>query len=145
MSFCGISKLIHCFLANNDFTDIIEATFEHMLERRRFGVNSSGVITLDVFREPIVLEAQTNYLSENFPCRVDEKTEENDNSSENGGRGNDFEHLKIQISRTADILENDVIIFPIGSNDTYRVIKDINLETIPKRYIYCTKEFRATQ
>lgn len=145
MSFCGISKLIHCFLENNDFTAIIEATFEHLLERRRFGVNSSGVISLDIFREPINLDAQVNYLSEVFRCRVEEKTEENDDNSENGGRGNDFEHLKILISKTADILENDVIIYPIGSNDTYRVVKDINIETIPKRYIYCTKEFRATK
>ena len=143
MPFCSLKKVIDN--ATNPPSGIIEASFVDEIERRRFGVNVDGVITYDEFGEPIYLNGQVNYLSLVILCNIDAKTEENDEKSSVGGRGSNKEYIKIEVSMTADIMEGDLIIYPVGSNDAYRVRKDVRTIKNKKRFIFAYGEVRSTK
>ena len=53
--------------------------------------------------------------------------------------------MKINVSLTADIVENDLIVYPIGSNDVYRVRKDYREMKNKKRFIFAYGEVRSTK
>lgn len=143
MPFCSLKRLINN--ASNPPSGIVEGSFSHDIEVRRFGVNGSGVITYDEFGEPIDLNAQTNYISYILPCTIEMYDEENDEKSHVGGRPSKNEYMYFQVSLTADIIENDLVFYPPYSNNSYRVQKDRQMLSNGKRMIYAYYEVRSTK
>ena len=147
MAYCGLKKFIECFLENSGIDEIIEASFRNRIERRRFGINESGIIEYDpIYHEPINLDNQINYLSEFFNCKVETQEEYNDSESRNGGRPDDEkDYIYILILKEYDILEGDVIIYPVDSNKSYIVERDISIDADTKRYIRCYHDPKSTK
>ena len=145
MPFCSLNKLIDKLTSSSVIDNVIEASFVDQIEVRRFGLNNGVQIAYDEFGEPIDLSAQQNYTSYIHNCTIEVLTEENDEKSAVGGRGSSKEYMKINVSLTADIVENDLIVYPIGSNDVYRVRKDYREMKNKKRFIFAYGEVRSTK
>jgi hypothetical protein len=126
------------------YPDLIEASFIHEIELRRFGINQYGRITYDDFGEPVDLEAQTNYLSWTFFGKADYKSLEDDMQSNAGARSDEKEKLEVLVGENEDIQIGDVLIYPIGSGDSYRVMKDYR-ESSKRRVILAINENKITK
>lgn len=146
--FIGLTQFIRCFTENLiDGSGLTDSDLIQILERRRFGVNTSGVINYDpILGEPIYVNNQTNYISNMINCRAEIVENVVDSSSHVGGRPDpDKEYCRFKVSLDADIVEGDVIIFPVGSNKSYIVDKDRIEDAGLKRLLYCYSEVKSTK
>ncbi len=143
--FCGIKKMVQCLINSSGITNLVEAAMTDLLELRRFGINENGVIEYDDFHEPVNLKAQTNYLSSTFYGKVEKQTLENDSESRVGGRSDDKEYIQVQVPYDLDILEGDILIYPVDSGFSYRVIKDFYEVSLKRRTITATNEDKITE
>lgn len=142
--FCGIQRQIKCFLNSDGITNLIEGSMIDEIELRRFGLSASGtVLEFDDFGDPTNINDSQTYYSLTFKAKVEMKTEENDESSNAGGISSPKEYMLAVIPLDLEIYENDILIYPIGSNDAYRV-RSISLEQSKKRRtIKSYREFKS--
>lgn len=143
--FCGIKRVVSCS-AQNIGSNIVEATMMDIIEIRRFGIKQDGTkITYDDFGEPVDLLAQQNYKTWTIKVDMDYESLENDENSNIGGRSDSKEMLVFDVMLAEDIMENDVIIYPINSNHTFRVKKDYSMPKRSRRKIYAISEVKSTK
>lgn len=110
--FCSLGKVFKCTTA------MVGSNFL----KRRMGINEAGLIEYDIYGEPVNLSGQVNYLETTLKAIIERKVESNDDQSNIGGRGdNKRELIKIVCPIDMDILEGDLISYPIGSNDWFEV------------------------
>ena len=112
--FCGLRKKINCLIATD--------TNGEPLNRIRFGVSSSGsVVSYDIYGEPI--EGITDYKNELTIYGVVDKTDiTNDDNSDIGGRPMCKRTvINFITSLQTDIQRNDVVEYPLDSNEFYRI------------------------
>lgn len=138
-NFCGAKKMLSCIVNGGEENGGIQ------FKRRRMGVNSSGnAITYDIFGEPTsgVTDVYNDLLINGM---LSKKKIGNDEKSNIGGFSdtNMKKGIDIIVSRNADVLRNDLIEYPIGSNDWFRVTE---IETIAGsiKNIYGIAEVRST-
>jgi hypothetical protein len=131
--FCGIKKLTSCLRSElNTNNGIVLATMLDEIEVRRFGMIQDGTpIVNDGFGEPVNMEAQQNYKSWIIKVDIDAENQENQESSAIGGRSGTNENIVFYCVITEDLQENDLVIYPIGSNNSFRIRKD---SIIPKQF-----------
>lgn len=142
--FCGIKKLIEC--QAEYASGLVDASMQDLIEIRRFGIIQNGTpITYDDFGEPVNLLAQQNYKTWQIKVDMDFEDQLNDEKSNVGGRPATAETLSFGVTMTEDIIENDVVIYPIGSNKTYRVKEDKIIPKKLRRIIKCISEVKTTK
>ena len=113
---------------------------------RRFGINDDGRILYDDFGEPEDLSAQINYKQFIQYGRIKAIHNKNDEILDNGGvatsrnshiggRTSPRSIIKFYIPLNTNVKENDVIIFPINTQESYRV-RDIAYDSTAGRQIF---------
>jgi hypothetical protein len=111
--------------------------------RRRMGISSSGtVVEMDNYGEPINPNDVYNDLEIHVYMKKSKSI--NDEESVVGGI-NHFgktKQLELIVSLTADIVKNDLVEFPLNSNDWYRVNEIDNVKNIYS-VILCVSEARS--
>lgn len=139
-NFCGIKRKLNCIVNAGEEGGGIQ------FKRRRMGVNSSGsVITYDVFGEPLS-GATDVYNDLLINGMLSKKRLGNDEKSNIGGFTDTGlrKSIDIMVSRTADVLRNDLVEYPVDSNDWFRIVE---IETIPSsiKNIYGVAEVRSNK
>ena len=139
--FNSIRKRMNCKLTKAEENEPFNPNA--WINRRRMGVSSSGTIVLmDNYGEPIDDSDVYNDLQIHVYLKKSKSI--NDEESKIGGI-NDYGRVKqidLIVSLTADILKNDLIEFPLNSNDWYRVQEIDNTKNLYLN-IYCTSEARS--
>lgn len=115
------------------------------VRRRRFGVDSNNnKVEYDLFGEPI---NSTNHYKDNiFPVYMKKSKSMNDENSNIGGI-NDFgvkKQIELIVPFGLDIVKNDLLEFPLNSNEWYRCHEKDNIKTL-YTIIFGTSEVRSTK
>jgi hypothetical protein len=138
-SFCGAKRMINCIINSGEEAGGIE------FKRRRMGIDSSGsTVSYDIFGEPVsgITDVYNDLLVNGM---LSKKRSINDEKSNIGGFTDTSvkKSIDIMVSRSADVLKNDLVEYPVDSNDWYRVCE---IETIAGslKNIYGISEVRST-
>lgn len=113
---------------------------------RRFGLNNAGRIVYDDFGEPVDLTAQINFiefiqfgriksLHNKNEEMIDDRGISTNRTSHIGGRTSTKATLTMFIPLETNIQENDIVIFPTNTLETYRV-RDIGYDTHAGRKVF---------
>lgn len=114
--FNGIKKRITCLMGSED------GIGTSPMIRRRFGVSSSGtIISRDIYGEPVDSEIDV-YNDLTIYGIVERINQINDEESNIGGRPSTKRSiLDFVTSTVTDVLLNDLVEFPVDSNQWFRV------------------------
>lgn len=122
--FSTMNKMINCLLTSGS-NSTVPTNIGLPLKRRRMGVTSSGsTVIFDDFGEPIV--STTDFYNDLIVYGIIPRRKEvNDEKSNIGGREDikQKESMKVQFPTNIDVVMNDLLEYPINTNNWYRVVQ----------------------
>lgn len=149
-NFCSLKKQLLCFgkkfqdLSNDFNLSIITAINSEFIRLRRFGIDSSGnAIQINKYGEPLVPTGSV-YFEKIISGVITKQDNENDEKSTIGGKSSHDEFLQVTISLTEDVQENDLVEYPLDSNNWYKVDKLFYVNSGTQRYFKAYSEVRST-
>ncbi len=142
--FNSLRKRANCMVAHIVPSELILVSIQlnAAIVRRRMGVSSSGTIVMnDMYGEPIGTDI---YNDIQITVEIRKAKDNNEENSKAGGRTeNGMEKsLEFRTDFATDILKNDLIEFPVGSNEWFRV-NEIDNKQLQYRIIYGVPEVRT--
>lgn len=136
--FCHLKKQVQCL--GNQYKDWFDINSVDVLVKR---FNVGGIVELDMYGEPI--NSDETIATFEIKAKFDKQVVQNSMTSNIGGITDvNKEFIVLQIKLNEDVQENDLLEYPIGSNDWYKV-EQFLFKTQRTKYLKAYAEIRSSE